>query len=225
MEPVIHLRSAVSLLGRFPALAGVDLDVGAGEIVLLQGPNGAGKSTLLRACAGLVPVVEGEAVVLGHDLRVDRRAVRTRVGLLAHATGLYDDLTVADNVRFWARAARADQADVDAAMARLGLDGRLRDVGVARLSAGQRRRTSLAVLLARRPELWLLDEPHAGLDQAGRDLLDDLAREAACKGATILVASHEHERAEALATRIVTIAGGVVQPTAHPTDGGGTRVP
>jgi heme ABC exporter ATP-binding subunit CcmA len=203
----------------------VDLDVGAGEIVLLQGPNGAGKSTLLRACAGLVPVVEGEAVVLGHDLRVDRRAVRTRVGLLAHATGLYDDLTVADNVRFWARAARADQADVDAAMARLGLDGRLRDVGVARLSAGQRRRTSLAVLLARRPELWLLDEPHAGLDQAGRDLLDDLAREAARKGATILVASHEHERAEALATRIVTIAGGVVQPTAHPTDGGGTRVP
>lgn len=225
MEPVIHLRSAVSLLGRFPALAGVDLDVGAGEIVLLQGPNGAGKSTLLRACAGLVPVVEGEAVVLGHDLRVDRRAVRARVGLLAHATGLYDDLTVADNVRFWARAARADPADVDAAMARLGLDGRLRDVGVARLSAGQRRRTSLAVLLARRPELWLLDEPHAGLDQAGRDLLDDLVREAARKGATILVASHEHERAEALASRIVTIAGGVVQPAAHPTDGGGTRVP
>jgi heme ABC exporter ATP-binding subunit CcmA len=216
MEPVIHLRSAVCLLGRFPALAGVDLDVEGGEIVLLQGPNGAGKTTLLRACAGLVPFTEGEAVVLGHDLRVDRKSVRPRVGLLAHATGLYEDLTVADNILFWTRAARADVADAEAAMARLGLDGRLRDVTVSRLSAGQRRRTSIATLLARRPELWLLDEPHAGLDQAGRDVLDELVHDAASKGATILIASHEHERAEALADRIVVIAGG----TAHdPTPG------
>jgi len=100
MEPVIHLRSAVCLLGRFPALAGADLDVEQGEIVLLQGPNGAGKTTLLRACAGLLPVVDGEARVLGLDLRRSRRQVRRRVGLMGHATGLYDDLTVADNVRF-----------------------------------------------------------------------------------------------------------------------------
>src|SRR3954451_19882520 len=101
MEPIVHFRGAVSLLGRFPALAGVDLDVERGEIVLLQGPNGAGKTTLLRACAGLVPVTTGTAIVLGHDLTVDRRSVRSRVGLLAHATGLYDDLTVGDNVTFW----------------------------------------------------------------------------------------------------------------------------
>src|SRR5205823_5290312 len=87
MEPVIHLRSAVCLLGRFPALAGVDLDVEGGEIVLLQGPNGAGKTTVLRACAGLLPFTDGEAVVLGHDLRVDRVSVRPRIGLLGHATG------------------------------------------------------------------------------------------------------------------------------------------
>ncbi len=216
MEPVIHLRSAVCLLGRFPALAGVDLDVEGGEIVLLQGPNGAGKTTLLRACAGLLAFSEGEATVLGCDLRLDRRSIRTRVGLLGHATGLYDDLTVADNVRFWTRAARADDADAEAAMARLGLDGRLRDVQVARLSAGQRRRTSIAAMLARRPELWLLDEPHAGLDQAGRDLLDDLVRDATAKGATVVLASHEHERAEALADRIVIIAGGAVQSPAAP---------
>src|SRR5689334_2559044 len=101
MQPVIHLRSAVSLLGRFPALAGVDLDVDHGEIVLLQGPNGAGKTTLLKACSGLVPVTSGTAVVLGYDLTTDRRSVRARIGLLSHATGLYDDLTVEDNVRFW----------------------------------------------------------------------------------------------------------------------------
>src|SRR3954468_7360895 len=109
MEPVVHLRAAVSLLGRFPALAGVDLDVQPGEILLVQGPNGAGKTTLLRTCAGLLPVVSGEATVLGFDLqhRADRRAVRRHVGLLGHATGLYEDLTVADNVRFWAKASGA----------------------------------------------------------------------------------------------------------------------
>ena len=211
MEPVVHLRSAVSVLGRFPALAGVDLDVFAGEIVHLQGPNGAGKTTLLRTCAGLVPVVSGEAVVLGHDLRRDRKSVRRQVGLVGHDTFLYDDLTVADNVAFWGRAAGADPAEVTAALARLGLDGRLRDVAVSLLSAGQRRRTSLAVLLARRPELWLLDEPHAGLDAAGRDLVDGLIRDAAAAGATVLLASHELDRAAAVADRQVEVVGGQVR--------------
>ncbi|HEY2811983.1 MAG TPA: heme ABC exporter ATP-binding protein CcmA [Acidimicrobiales bacterium] len=222
MEPVVkdavvHLRAAVSLLGRFPALAGLDLDVGRGEVVLVQGSNGAGKTTLLRTCAGLIPVSSGEAIVLGCDLTVaaDRGAVRRRVGLLGHATGLYDDLTVTDNVRFWARACGATKQEADAALAVLGLDGRLADVVVAKLSAGQRRRTSLAALVARRSELWLLDEPHAGLDQAGRDVVDKLIRSAAAAGATVIVASHELDRAGAIADRTVTIAGGtVVTPSA-----------
>ena len=208
MEPVVHLRSAVALLGRFPALAGADLDVQAGEIVLLQGPNGAGKSTLLRVCAGLVAVSQGEATVVGIDLRRDRRAVRRHVGLLGHANGLYDDLTVRENVRFWGRAAGATDGEIDAAMASLGLDGRLASVTAVRLSAGQRRRTALAALVARRPRLWLLDEPHAGLDASGRDLIDDLLRRAVGQGATVLLASHELDRAEGLADRVVTITGG-----------------
>ncbi len=221
MEPVVHLRAAVALLGRFPALAGVDLTVDHGEIVLLQGSNGAGKTSLLRLCAGLLPLAEGTGVVLGHDLGEDRVAVRRRVGYLAHATGLYDELTVVDNVRFWTRAAGADLADADVAMERLGLVGRLRDAPVSKLSMGQRRRTSLASMLARRPELWLLDEPHAGLDADARDLVDSLVRAAAASGATVLVASHEHERALALAERIVTIGGGVVTADT----GGATAAP
>ncbi len=219
MEPVVHLRGAVTLLGRFPALAGIDLDVAAGEIVLLRGPNGAGKTTLLRTCAGLLAVARGEANVLGHDLtdRREARELRRRVGLLGHAGGLYDELTVADNVRFWGRAAGAAAADIDAALDTCELTGRLANVAVTQLSAGQRRRTSLACLLARRPELWLLDEPHAGLDAAGRDRLDGLIRDAVAAGATVVVASHDVERTEALADRVVHLAGGTTDIAPVPT--------
>ncbi len=210
----------VALLGRFPALAGLDLDVAAGEAVLLQGPNGAGKTSLLRLCAGLLTVDSGEAEVLGHDLTRDRRGVRREVGMLAHATFLYDDLSVFENLRFWARAAGGTVAEAESAMARLEIEPRLRDVPVVRLSTGQRRRASLAVLVARRPRLWLLDEPHAGLDQAGRDIVDELVRDAVGAGATVLVASHELERTRTLASRVITIAGGVVVDDRHVTSGG-----
>lgn len=209
MEPIVHFRAAVALLGRFPALAGIDLDVMRGEIVLLRGPNGAGKTTVLRACAGLVPVVRGEATVLGHDLRLDAAGVRRRVALLGHASALYDELTVADNVTFWGRACRARPDDIAAALALVGLDGRLRDVPVARLSAGQRRRAALACLLARRPELWLLDEPHADLDHEARDLLDRLVRQAVDQGATVIMSSHDLDRTLALAHRVVTLDAGM----------------
>ena len=218
-DPVIHLEQAVSLIGRFPALAGADLDVESGEVVLLQGPNGAGKSTLLRLCAGLAPLHDGTARVLGIDLAsaAGRRAVRRQIGLLGHGTALYDDLTVEQNVRFWAAANGADRrdgaaADIDAVMERLGVGGRLRDVPVSGLSAGQRRRTSMAVLVCRRPLLWLLDEPHAGLDRDGRDLVDHLVTQAVASGATAVVASHELDRAASLATRVVEVAGGHVRP-------------
>ena len=110
MDLAIRFRSAVALLGGFPVLAGVDLDVAEGEVVLLQGANGAGKTSLLRACAGLLPIVSGTAEVLGHDLVTDRRGVRRDIGLLGHATALYDDLSVEDNVRFAVRAAGASRS-------------------------------------------------------------------------------------------------------------------
>lgn len=216
MAPVVRLRSVVALVGRFPALAGTDLDVAAGEVVLVQGPNGVGKTSLLRACAGLVPIASGEALVLGHDLRRDRRSVRAGVGLLGHAGFLYDDLTAEENVRFVARAADSAgdeeqaRARVGAALARLGLGGRLGEVPVGSLSAGQRRRASIAALVVRRARLWLLDEPHAGLDADGRDLLDELVREAVGGGATVVFTSHEGERAAALADRAVAMSGGQV---------------
>lgn len=210
MAPAIRLRSAVALLGRFPALAGVDLDVEPGEIVLLQGPNGAGKTSVLRACAGLLPITSGEAEVLGCDLRRDRRAVRRRVGLLGHAGFLYDDLTVEDNVRFAVRASGGDPDDVAPALAQLGLSGRLRTTAAGKLSTGQRRRTALAIVVARKPELWLLDEPHAGFDAEGRAIIDGLIDDAAARGTAVLLASHEDVRAH----RTLVMAGGQVHAPA-----------
>lgn len=209
MAPVVTFTDAVALLGAFPALAGCTITVDPGEVVLVRGPNGAGKTTLLRACAGLVPIVDGTAEVAGVDLRRDRRTVRRRVALLGHHAGLYDDLTVADNVRFWARAHRTE-IDLDATLGRVGLGGRLADVTVAQLSAGQRRRCALAVLVATDARLWLLDEPHAGLDAEGRDLLDALVADAAARATAVMLASHEADRASGVADRIVTVAGGRV---------------
>jgi heme ABC exporter ATP-binding subunit CcmA len=211
METVIELNDVVAVLGGFPALAGVSLSVERGEIVLLQGPNGAGKTSVLRVCAGLLPIERGTGRVLGKDLATQREDIRSRVGLLGHQNGLYLDLTVKQNIEFWASTVGATPEEVATAMARMRIDGRLANVKAAQLSAGQRRRTALASLIVRRAEVWLLDEPHAGLDAAGRDELDELLRSAVRAGATVVLASHESERAAGLATRTVTIDGGGAQ--------------
>lgn len=207
---VVNLRDVVVLLGEFPALAGLNLTVERGEAVLVQGPNGAGKSTLLRTCAGLHRLDSGRGSVLSHDLSNDRRRIRRLVGLVGHSTMLYDDLTVDENLLFWGRAARVDRSDIAAAALRLGIEDRIRDVSVRRVSAGQRRRIALAIAAARRPQLWLLDEPHAGLDQRGRDIVDELITQATAAGATVLIASHELERVRPVVDRQVTVAGGTI---------------
>ena len=208
METVIELKGVVAVLGSFPALAGVSLSVQRGEILLLQEPNGAGKTSLLRVCAGLMPIERGTGTVLGIDLATNRQDIRTRVGLLGHTNGLYLDLTVEQNIQFWASTVGASQEEVANAMSTMRVDGRLAKVKAGQLSAGQRRRTALASLIVRRAEIWLLDEPHAGLDASGRDELDALLRNAVAAGATVVLASHESERAAGLATRTVTIDGG-----------------
>ncbi len=225
--PVLSLRDAVALSGRFPLLAGVDLEVDRGETVLVEGPNGAGKTSLLRVCAGLVPVASGTIAVFGLDPVRRRNQVRRRVGLLSHASHLYDDLTVRENVRFAVRAAGADAARIDGACERLGLTGRLLKTSAAKLSAGQRRRVALAVLTARWPELWLLDEPHAGLDAATRATLNEVIGEASSSGATVVIASHETEFVEPLASRAVTVTGGRItaQRDLGPRSAGGPPAP
>lgn len=210
MAPVVAFRAVVALAGRFPALAGVDLSVEAGEVAVVVGANGAGKTSLLRACAGLLPITAGSAEVLGVDLTADHTAVRRYVGLLGHAAPLYDELSAAENVRFAVRALGLPAAAGERALERLGLVGRLRSTPTGKLSAGQRRRVALAALLARRPALWLLDEPHAGLDATSRILLAELISEVVADGAAVLLSSHETDQAVPLADRVVVMSGGRV---------------
>ena len=207
MPNVLQLREAVCLLGRFPALAGLDLDLDAGGITLLSGPNGAGKTTLLRLLAGLVPLHSGTGSVLGFDLNTDRVSHRRRLALVGHDTFCYDDLTVRENLIFSAKASGRKASIGESAMERLGLS-HVAGVLHSRLSAGQRRRLALAAAFGRDPELLLLDEPHAGLDAEGREILDEILRETDAAGRTVIIASHELERTRSLANREFSIRGG-----------------
>jgi len=157
--------------------------VGVGETVLVEGPNGAGKTSLLRVCAGLVPSPRGPSPVLGLDPVRRRTAVRRRVGLLSHASHLYDDLTVQENIRFAVRAAAGDPGPHRSGLPALGADrAAWPGTPAAKLSAGQRRRVALAVLTARWPECGSSTSRTPGLTSAARMLLDEAIAEASAAG-------------------------------------------
>lgn len=195
MNRVVFLRSVVVLLGRFPALSGIDLEVQQGEVVVVRGGNGAGKTTLLRLCAGLLRPYAGEARILGSDFSsrwADLRLCRSKVGFLGHETRLYEDLTVWENMRFAAQLSDTPAQAIQQALEQVKLPSRLHSERVFRLSQGQRRRTALAAVALKKPALWLLDEPHSSMDAEGRQCVDDLIAGATASGAAVIVVSHEN---------------------------------
>jgi heme ABC exporter ATP-binding subunit CcmA len=204
----VLLRGAVSMASGFPLLSGVDLQLHSSSLTVLVGANGAGKTSLLRLLAGLIGLSAGEGSVLDLDLAtVDRRQLRRRVGWLGHEGSFYDDLTVAENLAFAAKALGRPVDGLATVLERVELSGR-RDIVAKQLSAGQRRRLGLAWLLLRRPELWLLDEPYASLDDEGRTFFDALLEEVVERGATVVVSAHDPLRSAQLRPRTLLMAGG-----------------
>ncbi|GAB3025729.1 multidrug ABC transporter ATP-binding protein [Nocardioides flavus (ex Wang et al. 2016)] len=188
---LVQARDLVVVRGGHEVLPGISLDVAAGVTGLL-GPSGCGKTTLMRCLVGAQRVRSGTVEVLGEP--AGSRHLRTRVGYVTQSASVYDDLTVAENLAFFARVLGVDDGRVDEAVAAVGLhEHRSRVVG--RLSGG-RSRVSLAVALLGTAELLVLDEPTVGLDPVLRRDLWELFHRIAATGAAVLVSSHVMDEAE-----------------------------
>ena len=200
------LESVTRTFGAVAGLVRVSLRVDRGEVLVVRGHNGAGKSTLLRVVATALSPTYGRGTVLGHDLVAGRREIRRRSELVGHRTRLYEDLTAEENLRFTCVLQSLDPGAVPAALDRAGLTG-FEGERVRGFSAGMRQRVALARAILRDPDLLLLDDPYAGLDDDGRAVLDQVISEGAERGRTTIVATHDPE-ASRLAGRTALMDSG-----------------
>ena len=198
-DVAVDVRELTRRFGALTAVSTLTLQISRGEVFGLLGPNGSGKTTTIRMLCGLLEPTAGTALVAGIDIRVAPERVKMQIGYMSQRFGLYDDLTVAENLAFYggiyglngaARAAR--QAEI---VRFLGLDHRLSQLG-AQLSGGWKQRLALGCALLHRPPVLFLDEPTAGVDPAARRNFWQAIHELAASGTTVLVTTHYMDEAE-----------------------------
>ena len=211
MTTALRTTGLTKRFGSSLAVAGVDLDVGRGEIFGLVGPNGAGKTTTLRMLATLLVPSAGDAEVGGHSIRREPDAVRGVIGYMPDTFGVYDDMRVWEYLDFFGRchglsAARRRQMIRD--LLELVDLAEKRDAYVQELSRGMQQRLCLAHALVHDPQLLLLDEPASGLDPRARVELRELLRELRGLGKTIVISSHILPELEELCTSVAIIDHG-----------------
>ncbi|WP_024286834.1 ABC transporter ATP-binding protein [Cellulomonas sp. KRMCY2] len=194
-EPVIRIRGLRVVRGGrhgVEVITGMDLDLPAGRLIGLLGPSGSGKTTLMRAVVGVQEVAEGTVEVLGRP--AGSPVLRHRVGYVTQAPSVYTDLTVVENLRYFARLLGAVEDDVVRSLRDVDLTA-LAGRRVGNLSGGELSRVSLAVALLASPDLLVLDEPTVGLDPVLRRDLWSLFRELSDRGTSLLVSSHVMDEA------------------------------
>jgi heme exporter protein A len=202
---VVGLRKS---FGPLAVLRGVDLEVLAGERVLMAGPNGSGKTTIIKILATLLRPTAGYARVADFDPVHEADMVRRCVGLVGHQTSLYGELTVGENLAFYGRMYGVeDSARRQQVLSLVGLSDRA-GRQTRTLSRGMQQRLALARIALHRPLVLLLDEPDAGLDQQGVTVLDGMLRESAQAGCAILFTSHNLQRGLDMASRVAVLSKG-----------------
>jgi ABC-2 type transport system ATP-binding protein len=195
--PIIDVRGLTKHYSGRAVVDHLDIRVLQGRIYGFLGPNGSGKTTTIRMLCGLLTPDEGEGTCLGHDIRTESRMIKRQVGYMTQKFGLYEDLSIEENLDFIARVYQVAQRKekVEEALARLDLESRRAQLAGA-LSGGWKQRLALAACLLHSPRLLLLDEPTAGVDpKARRDFWDQL-HELAAAGLTVLVSTHYMDEAE-----------------------------
>ncbi|MBI1892874.1 MAG: heme ABC exporter ATP-binding protein CcmA [Candidatus Rokubacteria bacterium] len=197
--------------GSTRVLQDVSLTVAPGEGLVLLGPNGAGKTTLLKILATLIRPTAGLVRIAGYELRRDADAIRRHVGLLAHGSYLYEDLTAVENLQFFAtlHGLAVRKGDLLRALGDVDLGGDA-DQRVREFSLGMKRRLAFARLGLQRPRVLLLDEPFAGLDQQGIKRVEDSLTAFKEEGAAVLMVTHNLGHGLAMADRVAILAAGRV---------------
>jgi ABC-2 type transport system ATP-binding protein len=197
--PVVETRHLTRRFGALTAVRDLTLRIEPGEVFGLLGPNGSGKTTTIRMLCGLLAPSEGTAQVAGLEVTEAPDRIKERIGYMSQRFGLYEDLTVAENLDFYGGIYGLDQAArrerVSGLVKFLGLDRRLTQLA-GQLSGGWKQRLALACALMHRPQLLFLDEPTAGVDPAARRSFWRTIHTLASEGTTVIVTTHYMDEAE-----------------------------
>ncbi len=216
---IITVRKLIKRFGLKTVLRGLDFSAESGEFVALLGPNGAGKTTFLRILASLSRPSLGNVSIAGYTLPNQAGAVRQRLGVVSHLPLLYGDLTAEENLQFYARLYSIDHPDrrISEVLEMVGLAHRRRDL-VRTFSRGMQQRLAIGRAVLHDPEVMLFDEPHTGLDQDACQMLDEVLREVAARGRTVIMTSHDLARVADLASRFDVLSRGVIAASAQRSD-------
>jgi heme exporter protein A len=207
----IRLEGLEKSFGDWPVLWNLDLTVGWGQFLVLFGANGVGKTTLLRILSTQAKADAGTALVSGHDLRRNPQAVRSRIGVVAHRTFLYDDLTPLENLVYYGRlfGLKDPEKRADEALSRLGMSRRSGQ-RLRSLSHGMQKRVAIARAILHQPPILLLDEPESGLDRGSVEVLKELLQEWTASGRTAVMTTHDTDLGFSWTAQVGLLADGKV---------------